>query len=36
VDVEVMGERPYPWENLIGVAFCILIVIMILKFFREV
>ncbi len=36
IDVEVIGERPYPYENLIGVVFCLIIVFGILYFVREV
>ena len=36
VEIVVMGERPYPMENLIGVAFCLLILILIVYYFRKV
>ncbi len=36
IDLEIIGERPYPYENLIGVAICILILIGIIRLFREV
>jgi hypothetical protein len=36
VDIRVIGERPYPMENLIGVTLCLLILIFIVRFFRHV
>ena len=36
LNVSVIGERPYPWENWIGVFFCALVVIGILLAVREV
>jgi hypothetical protein len=36
VDIRVIGERPYPMENLIGVTICLLILIFIVRFFRHV
>ncbi len=36
LNIEVIGQRPYPYENLIGVVVCLLIVIGILYFVREV
>ena len=30
------GKGPYPYENLIGVAFCVILIIAILAFVREV
>jgi hypothetical protein len=34
--VSVIGEKPYPYENILGVIACILILIGILRFVREV
>ena len=36
LSIHDIGERPYPMENLIGVAFCVLILILIARFFRKV
>jgi len=36
IEIKVIGERPYPMENLIGVAICLLILIFIVRFFRHV
>ncbi len=36
LDVIVAGERPYPYENLIGVAACIIVLILMVRLFREV
>lgn len=36
VNVKILGERPYPYENLIGVAVCIVILACIILAFREV
>ena len=32
--IVVFGERPYPWENLIGVFFCALVILLLLRFMR--
>ena len=36
LNIIIAGEKPYPYENFIGVAFCVLILIAILRFVREV
>ena len=36
LNIIIIGERPYPWENWIGVFFCSLVVIGILLAVREV
>jgi len=36
LDIRVIGERPYPMENLIGVVICLIILIFIIRFFRHV
>lgn len=36
LDITVIGERPYPYENFIGIGFCIILLIAILMFVREV
>ena len=36
LNIIVIGERPYPWENWIGVFFCVLVIIAILMAVREV
>lgn len=36
LNIIIIGERPYPWENWIGVFFCVLVVIGILWAVREV
>ncbi len=36
LSVHDLGERPYPYENLIGVAICLLILYMIFRLFRKV
>jgi len=35
-NILVMGEEPYPYENLIGVAICLLVLFIIIRLFREV
>jgi len=34
--IKVIGERPYPYENIIGVIICLLIVVSILRMFRGI
>ena len=34
--VSIIGEEPYPYENLIGVAICLLVLFFIIRLFREV
>jgi len=36
LSIHDLGERPYPYENLIGVAICLLILYMIVRLFRKV
>ncbi len=36
VIIKIFGERPYPWENLIGVFFCVLFILLIVRSIREV
>lgn len=36
LDIDQQGKHPYPWENLIGVAVCVLILIGIFRIIREV
>ena len=36
LNIIIIGERPYPWENWIGVFFCVLVIIGILWAVREV
>ena len=36
LDVNKEGEHPYPWENLIGVAVCLLILLGIVRLIKEV
>ena len=36
LNISIIGERPYPWENWIGVFFCVLVIIGILWAVREV
>lgn len=36
LNVEVKGERPYPYENFIGVAICIAVILLIVYAVREV
>lgn len=36
LDVKNLGERPYPYENLIVVAICIIVLLMIIRIFRGV
>ncbi len=36
LNIEVQGERPYPYENLIGVAICIAVIFLIVYAVREV
>lgn len=36
INWKVAGERPYPYENLIGVAICVLVLLFIIRMFREV
>jgi len=36
INWKVAGERPYPYENLIGVAICVLVLAFIIRMFREV
>ena len=36
ISIEVLGERPYPYVNLIGVAICIVILFLIVYSVREV
>ena len=36
LNITIIGERPYPWENWIGVFFCALVIIGILYGMREV
>ena len=36
LNITIIGERPYPWENWIGVFFCALIIVGILYGMREV
>ncbi len=36
LSITVQGERPYPYENLIGVAICLLILYLIVRIFRGV
>ena len=36
IAISYIGEKPYPWENLIGVFFCVLVLIVIFRVFRSV
>jgi hypothetical protein len=36
LDIHILGERPYPYENLLGVLVCILVVLFIVRMFRGV
>ncbi len=36
IEWDIDGERPYPYENFIGVAICVLVLLGIIRLFREV
>jgi hypothetical protein len=36
LDIHIIGERPYPYENLLGVLVCVLVVLFIVRMFRGV
>ncbi len=36
IELTILGEEPYPYENLIGIAICLLVLYMIIRLFRKV
>lgn len=36
IDLTILGERPYPYENFIGIAICLVVLFSIIRMFRRV